>query len=201
MNRSNIIAIDADGVLLDYATAYRQAWSIVFGELPDERDPHAYWPMDRWAVRSLVGDEKRRFRSQFDEAFWSNIPPLPGALVACHALVEAGYELVCVTAMKPGFEEARRTNLEVCGFPISDLIVTTMSEVEGGPKADVINRLRPAAFVDDYAPYLRGIQPGIHKALILRALNGSPNVGKVLAFADTSHLDLSDFVRWWIRCD
>lgn len=41
------IALDADGVLLDNHSAYRNAWQRAFGVLPDVRDPNAYWPIDR----------------------------------------------------------------------------------------------------------------------------------------------------------
>lgn len=196
---NKIIAIDVDGVLLDYSVAYRHAWAQAFGELPAERDPNAYWPLDRWAVHRLEGERKRQFRSQFDETFWSTIPPLPGALEACTRLSHAGYTLVFVTAMKPGFEKARLKNIQTLGVPFSDLIVTSMSEATGNPKASILNRLQPRAFVDDYAPYLRGLEPGIHKALIHRLPNGSPNVGEDLALADSSHEDLGGFARWWVE--
>ena len=41
-----IIALDADGVLLDYNRAYAGAWERAFGQRPAEADPHAYWAMD-----------------------------------------------------------------------------------------------------------------------------------------------------------
>jgi len=198
---NKIIAIDVDGVLLDYSLAYRHAWAQAFGDLPDERDPNAYWPLDRWAVHRLEGERKRQFRSKFDETFWSTIPPLPGALEACTRLNHAGYTLVFVTAMKPGFEKARLKNIQNLGITFSDLIVTSMSEEIGNPKANILNKLKPLAFVDDYAPYLRGLEPGIHKALIHRHPNGSPNVGEDLALADSSHKDLDDFARWWEECE
>ncbi len=37
-----IIALDADGVLLDYGLAYAGAWQKAFGQYPRERDPLAY---------------------------------------------------------------------------------------------------------------------------------------------------------------
>jgi len=40
-----IIALDADGVLLDYGLAYAGAWQKAFGTYPAERDPLAYWPI------------------------------------------------------------------------------------------------------------------------------------------------------------
>ena len=51
-----IIALDADGVLLDYGLAYASAWQKAFGTYPGERDPLAYWPIDRWEVERVEGD-------------------------------------------------------------------------------------------------------------------------------------------------
>jgi hypothetical protein len=74
-----IIALDADGVLLGYGLAYASAWRKAFGPHPQERDPAAYWPIDRWEVERLEGDRPDTFRSAFDEEFWESIPPVPGA--------------------------------------------------------------------------------------------------------------------------
>ena len=39
---SHIIALDCDGVLLDYDRAYASAWQRAFGEFPREVEPLAY---------------------------------------------------------------------------------------------------------------------------------------------------------------
>ena len=62
-----------------------------------------------------------------------------------------------------------------------------------------MDELQPVAFVDDYLPYHRGIVAPVHKALILRATGGSPNVGPELASVDSQHADLRAFVGWWLR--
>lgn len=120
-----IIALDADGVLLDYHHAYARAWAKAFGRLPAVRDPLAYWPIDRWDVRRLAGDELAQFRACFDHHHWSSIPAMPGAVDACHALVAAGYELLCVSAIEPQFAMARLQNLRQCGFPIERMVATS----------------------------------------------------------------------------
>src|SRR6478735_10170324 len=113
------IALDADGVLLDYAFAYAGAWERAFGARPAERDPTAYWPIDRWDVVHLEDEaELASFSRAFDEHFWSTIPPLPGAVEACNALAQAGYQLVCVSALPEKFGAARQRNLRAHGFPI-----------------------------------------------------------------------------------
>lgn len=194
-----IIALDADGVLVNYHDAYANAWTKAFGERPAVQDPNAYWPMDRWEVRRLDGDELAAFRACFDTEFWSTIPAIAGAVEACHDLVAAGYELICVTAMEMHFEAARLRNLQNHGFPISRVIATSNVLSDVSPKAATLHALGPEAFVDDYLPYMRGIPEEIHAALVLREPNGSPNRGDGLQRVDSKHADLADFARWWLN--
>jgi phosphoglycolate phosphatase-like HAD superfamily hydrolase len=193
-----IIALDADGVLLDYHHAYARAWAKAFGALPAVRDPLAYWPIDRWDVRRLAGDELAQFRACFDHHYWSTIPAIPGAVEACHVLVAAGYDLVCVSAIEAQFQTARLANLRDAGFPIERVIATANADTDTSPKAAALRELRPVAFVDDFLPYLRGIPGEIHSALVVREPNGSPNVGDDLTWAHSCHVDLAGFAAWWL---
>ena len=54
-----LIALDADGVLLDFHLGYAGAWQRAFGAMPAERDPLAYWPIDRWSVEPARRDRPR----------------------------------------------------------------------------------------------------------------------------------------------
>lgn len=194
----SLIALDADGVLLDFHLGYAGAWARAFGSAPAERDPLAYWPIDRWQVERL--DEARRvhFRRHFDEQFWSSVPAIPGAIEACQRLHDAGFELVCVSALDAEHEAARLRNLRDHGFPIERVIATGNAAGERSPKADAIAELAPEAFVDDYLPYLRGVPPEVHTALLLRAPNGSPNTGAEMALARSVHQDLAEFAEFWL---
>lgn len=194
-----IIALDADGVLLNYHHAYAQAWGKAFGTTPVVSDPLAYWPMDRWGVPRLEGEQLAQFRSVFDDGYWSTIPAIDGAIDACQALAVAGYELVCVSAIEPRFEAARLQNLRDCGFPIERVYSTGTSGADISPKAAALLELRPLAFVDDFLPYLKGIPTDVHAALILREPNGSPNIGEDMAWAKSQHADLADFAAWWLN--
>lgn len=191
------IALDADGVLLDYSAAYADAWVRAFGLRPELCNPAAYWPMDRWGVPRLDGVELERLSRSFDETFWSTVPPIVGALEACHELVDQGYELICVTALATRFREARVANLRELGFPLSDVLVVEDRGHDQSPKAEVIRALNPVAFVDDFLPYHRGIPGHVHKALIVRDPDGSPNVGPELSIVDSQHKDLRAFSRAW----
>lgn len=198
MRQSKLIALDADGVLLDYNLAYAHAWEKAFGRLPRERDPNAYWAMDRWDVVRLMGDELDKFRGTFDEDFWANVPAIAGASAACDLLIRKGYHLVCVTALPKQFLRARTQNLKSLGLPIDEVYTVEHSAGQVSPKAEVLFRLNPVAFVDDYLPYMHGVSAHIHRALILREPNGSPNEGA------SGHVDVSsthdcllDFSRQW----
>ena len=193
-----LIALDCDGVLLDFQLGYASAWARAFGRAPVERDPLAYWPMDRWEVEYLTPERRPLFRGAFDEHFWTTLPPIEGALDACHRLHGAGFELVCVSALDLEFETPRLRNLRNLGFPIERVIATGHHEGARSPKADSIERLDPIAFVDDYLPYMRGLPGHVHTALVLRAPNGSPNTGADMALAKSVHGDLADFADHWL---
>lgn len=193
-----IIALDADGVLLDFHLAYAEAWERAFGQYPAERDPRAYWPMDRWQVERLGLFKRSRFKAEFGDLFWSTVPAIAGAVESCHRLHDAGHDLVCVSALDARFEAARLRNLRALNFPIERVVATGNAETVRSPKADAIEDLKPVAFVDDYLPYLRGIPDEVHTALVLRAPNGSPNVGPELALARSTHHDLADFTAHWL---
>jgi phosphoglycolate phosphatase-like HAD superfamily hydrolase len=193
-----VIALDADGVLLDYNLAYARAWKRAFGTHPQERDPQAYWAFDRWSVELLEGERLTHFSSCFDEEFWCSVPPIAGALEACFALNDAGHTLVCVSALDERYANARLRNLREAGFPIEIVVATGRAPAHHSPKARAISALRPAAFVDDYLPYFVGIDPAVHTALVTRQPNGSPNTGDDLSAAKSSHVDLRGFAQWWL---
>lgn len=192
------IALDADGVLLDYNVADASAWERAFGVRPREKDPHAYWAIDRWEVERLTGERLDLFRNCFYDLFWAGVPAIEGVADACHALRKAGYDLICVTALPEKYREARHRNLRQLGFPIETVHATDNVNSGRSPKADVLNALRPVAFVDDYLPYLVGVHEDIHSALITRSSNGSPNHGEHLPLAKSQHGDLLEFSRWWV---
>jgi phosphoglycolate phosphatase-like HAD superfamily hydrolase len=192
------IALDADGVLLDFHLGYAAAWRRAFGHRPVERDPLAYWPIDRWQVERLDPERRVHFRNFFDLEFWSGLPAVSGSLDACISLHDAGFDLVCVSALDAQYESARLQNLRALGFPIERVIATGNAEGDRSPKVAAIESLQPVAFVDDYLPYFRGVPGDVHTALVLRAPNGSPNIGPELKAVKSVHDDLAGFARHWL---
>jgi phosphoglycolate phosphatase-like HAD superfamily hydrolase len=191
------IALDADGVLLDYNSAYARAWQRAFGAFPKEIDAKAYWPMGRWEVERLSGARLEHLRKQFDQEFWSTIPAIDGAVEATHALHDAGYELVCVTALEPAFESARLRNLRKLGYPIERVIATSRSADSSNPKVAALAELQPVAFVDDFLPFLMALPDTVHTALLRGHATGSPNQGPGVELVRSHHRDLAEFAAWW----
>lgn len=193
MSEKPIIALDGDGVLLDYSLAYAPLWERAFGYRPAELDKDAYSPLDRWAVERLEGERLAVLQACMDEQFWSSMPPCARAVEACHRLHDVGFDLVCVSALPLQFEAARLRNLREADFPIERVIATGSTVEARSPKADALAQLAPLVFVDDHLQYFRGVDPRIHRALICRGPNGTPNVGKELDEVHSFHADLWEF--------
>lgn len=112
---------------------------------------------------------------------------------------EAEFELVCVSAIESKFESARLENLRSLGFPIRRVIATYNLAGAISPKATTLSLLSLVAFVDDFLPYHRGVPPTIHRTLITRETNGTPNVGAELDNVDSNHRNLLLFSDWWLE--
>ena len=108
-------------------------------------------------------------------SFWSSVPAIEGAVDACHRLHDAGFDLVCVSALEPSTRRRACATCATTAFRSSASSPPATPPGERSPKADAIAALDPEAFVDDYLPYLRGVPGHVHTALVLRAPNGSPN--------------------------
>ncbi|CAF1248900.1 unnamed protein product [Rotaria sordida] len=149
-NKKPIIALDCDGVLLDYQTTFPQIYRKVFGKQLTLVSPKSYRATTRYGV-TFTPEEKSQFNAAWDVDGWRTMSMHDGALEACHLLDAAGYELVCVTALRACFIEHRLENFRLHGFPI-DRIISTRRDIESSdnnPKKQAIEQLHPIVFVDD----------------------------------------------------
>jgi phosphoglycolate phosphatase-like HAD superfamily hydrolase len=198
MQNTRLIALDADGVLIDYHEGYAQAWERAFGHRPALRNAEGYHPMDYWNVPTLNRKELEHLRLHgFTEQTWRNMPAIPGAVAACRELQQAGYSLVCVTALEPSFEEARTYNLRTLGFHF-DSVHAVGARDAGNPKRERIKALKPAAFVDDYLGFLQNLPPNTWRALIRGRPHNSPNLDRSLSPPDSTHVSLAEFSKYWL---
>lgn len=197
-----LLAFDADGVLIDYHQAYAAAYTRAFGTPTPVVDPLAYWPKERYGIPHLKGSDLALFRAEFHEQCWESMSALPGAVDALLSLSAAGYDLVCVSAVSPERRLARMRNLRQLGFPIHEVHACHGVYDKISPKALTLNELMPAAFIDDFLPYFRGVDLRIHRALLDRSPNGSPNHSEERSqLVDSTHPDVSTFAQNWLAGD
>ncbi|WP_119154263.1 HAD family hydrolase [Caldimonas tepidiphila] len=196
---SRLVALDADGVLIDYHEGYAQAWERAFGVRPSIKDPLAYHPADFWDVPRLEGARLRQLVERgFTEETWRSMPALPGAAEACRLLRAAGYSLVCVTALRPQLAKARAENLQALGIPVDEVIATGTDGAPGNPKAAALRKLQPCLFVDDCLPFMQGLPQGIWRALVDVRPNRSPNRDPALEPPHSRHISVLDAARCWL---
>lgn len=122
--------------------------------------------MTKYGVQ-FTPEEKSQFYAVWDADAWRTMPVITGALEACHLLHQAGYELVCVTAMTARFIEHRLENFRSHGFPIDRVVATGCDKENPGnnPKKQIIEELHPMVFVDDRRRNFKHIQ-GVHTRFV-----------------------------------
>ena len=171
-----LIALDADGVLLDYNRQFGRVWERHFGQAPVCVEPRAYHATHYWGL--TAPEAGHGFRDTFDQEGWNTMPAMPGAVEACRRLVAAGHRLVCVTSMPAHREEHRLANLRAEGFPIERVIATgSCANKMANPKREAIQALGPDWFVDDELRKLKDL-PGVKCVLVDPDHPDSPNVGQ-----------------------
>lgn len=200
-----VIALDADGVLVDYNKTWGRIYGLHFNEEMTVADPTAYHATTYWG-KPLPARDSTFWQAFTDQDGWGTMEAKPGAVEACHQLRALGFDLVCVSSMPPEFESRRLANLKALGFPIDRVIAPARHHTPKGqkapeavhpanPKLEVIHDLMPAWFVDDEFRKLRGIQ-GVNLVLIDPGHPDTPNTdvdhGQLTVHVDS----LADFATW-----
>ncbi|CAF1082732.1 unnamed protein product [Didymodactylos carnosus] len=162
-----VIALDCDGVLLDYCKTFGQIYQQTFGKDVVVVNPRSFDAKNMYGIE-FTPEEEIDFYTKFDEHGWHSMPMLDGALEACDLLHEAGYELVCVTTMSEKFVEQRLRNLKQHGFKIDRVIGRQIhhklpndflkQDEHPNPKKEAIEKLKPVVFVDDLKRNFKDIQ-------------------------------------------
>ena len=151
----------------------------------------------------LTDEEKIKFDEVWDEYGWRQMPMYDGALQACYLLHDAGYELVCVTAMPAKFTEHRLENFRSHGFPIDRVISTDYDKhnFNNNPKRKIIEELHPVAFVDDLRRNFKDIQ-GVHTKLIFidNEYHDDPNRNDNIYY-DAKYSSLLEFVEDFLKSE
>ena len=191
--KSLLIALDADGVLLDYNRGFGNMWKEYFKQPVEECDPRAYHAARYWGVEPP--ERGHGFWDHFDQNGWRTMPAMPGALEACKILDESGHRLVCVTSMPEHRAGDRLYNLHSLGFPIERVIATgSKFGCTSNPKKEAIEALGPDWFVDDELRKLKDLE-GINLVLINPGHSDCPNRGQARDFLHMEVANLLEFAE------
>ncbi len=191
-----IIAIDIDGVTLDYKAAYARKWQRAFGRMPRIKNPKAAKLWEYYDIPHLAKDspELAKLEAAADDDFWSTMPPMGQAVSAVRLIRSYGYRTISVSAAPNCQAENRAFNLARHGFEMDDVIC---NQIDGAisPKTQIINDMQPAYFVDDYINYFHGVNRSVKKVLINEPEN-HPSEHVSLAEMDLVLPSLFSFALW-----
>lgn len=148
-------------------------------------------------------EEKELFNQTWDSHGWRTMPVLADSVEACQLLHQAGYELICVTAMPERFVEHRLENFREHGFPI-DRVISTGYHADNfyrNPKKEVIEALNPVIFVDDLRRNFKDIENVQTKFVYIdNEYHDDPCHGLDI-FYHARYSTLLDFVRDFLKDD
>jgi len=151
----------------------------------------------------FTDEEETQFEEVWSEHGWRTMPIQDGALQACILLHQAGYELVCVTAMPAKFIEHRLENFRLHGFPIDNIISSGFDKANfnNNPKRKIIEDLHPVAFVDDLRRNFKDIQ-GVHTKLVFidHEYHDDPNQHENIYY-DVKYPSLLEFAENFLKTE
>lgn len=180
-----IIALDVDGVLLDYADALDRFMAEKFpewfkGPKTDIYELHKRYdipPMYMHAIADLFAESER----------FHTLAPYKNAIPNVRKLYEAGHRIVAVTACLDSeiTKRLRYDNLKMhFGNAISEIHYVGVH----GSKSDILHKIKPDVFVDDLINHLNGAPESTSKYLMLQPWN------KDELFSETNHSGYLDRV-------
>lgn len=156
MNKVKTIALDVDGVLLDFTEACDKYVKKKLGRDPIKLVDGFNLSITSMQVRYGLSSNQEvldLLDTMVADGFYKNIQPFEGVKEAVAKIKEKGYKIVVVTAIHDGAKEDRLENL----LNALDLIPDEIYCVGmGKSKSQIIADLHPDIFIDDRMKYLRG---------------------------------------------
>lgn len=138
---SQVIALDADNVMVDFIARFE----LVMSRLFRRNITQISGQYDLAPRYGLSQDEKQLAWDTFNnENHWLTLDAMPGAVAAVNALAAAGFEIHVVTSILPSIVPHRIANFRDIGFP--DMPIHAVP----GKKYEKLLELSPSWFVDDY---------------------------------------------------
>lgn len=143
----SLIALDVDGVLLDFDAGMRKLGQRVLGRTLVPRTRH--FPLGQ--RYGLTQDEDRRLWDALSLDGFRDLPLLPGADDAVRRLRDAGLAIHLVTGIAPTLADVRLANLQDHGITVDGIVCVGHGLAR---KDEALARLAPIAFVDDRLNHL-----------------------------------------------
>lgn len=195
--KKRIIALDADGVLLNYNRAAFHVWTRAFGQEPTVKDPNAYHFRNAYNIDLTDPEINSQYYRTFAKTGWRSMEALPHALEGCQMLKDMGYELHVVSSMPGAFQAQRHANLLDLGMPIESVTATGRAKGGGNPKLEALLAMAPVAFVDDLLSNFEGVHDKMHCALLHWDSVDNPNEAHEYRMKASSHPNMVDFAQYW----
>lgn len=139
------IAVDIDGVLADWISAFLNFSNVVYGynDKPEDVEDWKMWECERISL------SQKKFSDAFaafnEQRRWQSIKPIEGAVETMCALDNAGHTIYYITARPKGSERATAKFLLKNGFPLSGGLIFS----DSGEKANIAERLGIDIGIDD----------------------------------------------------
>lgn len=138
------LVLDTDGVVLDFLSAFERHSSEVLGRRISTSPRREHDLALRYGMSQ---HETELCWKSFDAAgLWRDLEPLPGAIRAVNALVDAGYSIHVVTGIPHELSEHRLFNFERYGFRPAG--IRCVGSGTASKRAE-ISSISPTVFVDD----------------------------------------------------
>lgn len=155
------IALDVDGVLLNFTESFDKAAEIVLKrKLTIHRDEflHDHYHLAK-RIDVDIDTVENILQYMLDSKMYANFTPLPGVKEALKNIKDRGYEISIVTALPESAKEMRLENLQnALGFTPDRCFFVGM----GKSKEAALKELRPDIFVDDRIEYLANAPQVFH---------------------------------------
>jgi uncharacterized HAD superfamily protein len=186
------IALDCDGVLLDFLTHWEKMAAYALGRtISVAKDTY-----DLKMRYGLTQDEIEHVMEIFvKEDGWSNLPPLPGAIDGAIALQQAGHRVVVVTAIDEEFTSHRLDNFKKHGFTPDHMYC--VGAKAGHTKTAAYEIEQPVAVVDDRLTYLNEAKKTVtdHEPQLIWVNDGVNQHGHSAEFIHHEVVSLYDWAQ------
>lgn len=164
-NKVKRIALDVDGVLLDFMPAFDEAARIILGRdivvnKDEDQNDHYHLGLRVETTQDKVDEILEYMQTS---RMYANLKALEGAREAVKAIEEDGYEIYIVTALPEKAKEMRLENLaKEIGLIPKEIYCVGM----GMSKEEAIKKVNPDVFIDDRVKYLSSVPFVYHLALL-----------------------------------